>query len=119
MTAEEVRKTTLEDKYLNAVAELILHNSPSSKFEVQEELQPYWSFRDEIVVIDGIAIKGKRITVPASIQDKTLKQLHINHIGIVKLQMLACESMYLVNMNASIEKTIKTALHVLIPSKST
>ena len=33
--------------------------------EIQEELQLYLSFRDEISSIDWIALRGKRIILPA------------------------------------------------------
>ena len=39
--------------------------------------------RDEIAIIDGTAMK-RIIIVPASLQDKVLKQLHVNHMGLVK-----------------------------------
>ena len=54
------------------------------KFEIQKELQPYWSFRDEIAIIDRIAIKGRTKMIPALLQDKAIKHLHINHMGIEK-----------------------------------
>ena len=52
------------------------------KVEIKKELQPYWLFRDEIAIIDGIVIEGRRIIISTSLQDKALKQLHINHVGI-------------------------------------
>ena len=57
---------TLEDEHLSALAELIHHDFPSMKTEMQKELQPYWSFRDEIAIIGGITIKGRIIIIPAS-----------------------------------------------------
>ena len=56
-TGEEIKIVTLEDDHLSALAELILHHLPSTKAEVYKELQPYWSFGDEITSADWIAIK--------------------------------------------------------------
>ena len=50
-------------------------------------------------------MKGRTIIIPAS-QDKVLKQLHLRHMSIVKTRLLACESIYWVNMNANIEETV-------------
>ena len=47
-------------------------------------MQSYWSFRDEIAVIDGIAIKEKGIIIPTLLQDKIINQLYINDMGIEK-----------------------------------
>ena len=54
-----------------------------------------------------VAMKARRVIVPASLQDKTLKHLHLDHMGIEKTRILACESMYLINMNDYIEETVK------------
>ena len=51
----------------------MLHGWPSTKAEVENELQPYWSFRDDTKFIDGTAVKGKRIIVPVPLQDEALK----------------------------------------------
>ena len=79
MTAEEIRLAAKDDKPLCMLSENVLPGWPSTKTEVQKE--PYWSFRDEIVIIDGIAMKDRRIIVPTSLQRKAIKQLHINHVG--------------------------------------
>ena len=86
----------------------ILHDWPSKKAEVQEELRPYWSFRDKVVFIDGITIKGQRTTVPGHHSKKRdSSNYHINHMGTIKTRMVGCKSIYWVNMNANIEQTLK------------
>ena len=72
----------------------------------KEDLQPYWTFRDEIAMIDGTAIKG-RIIIPAVLQDKVLKQVHMNHLGTKKTRLLPYESIYWMAMNAGIEEMVK------------
>ena len=64
------RLATLDDKYIGLLSELVLHSWPSTEAEVQKDLQPYWSFRDKIAIIDGIAVKGRRIIIPAAPQYK-------------------------------------------------
>ena len=84
MKAEEIRIVILEDENLSVLAEHIIHGWLSTKAEVHKELKQYWSFRGEIAIIDGTSIKGKIVIIPASLQDNTLKQLHINLMGIEK-----------------------------------
>ena len=57
--------------------------------EVQRDLQPYWSFRDEIAIIGCIRMRGKRRIIPVSLCGKFLNQLHINHMDIDKTRLLA------------------------------
>ena len=61
----------------------------STRSEVTEEVQLYWLFRDYMAVIDGIDIKGRRIVLPISLPKTALEQLHINHMGIDKVSLLA------------------------------
>ena len=78
------------------------------KIEVQKEPQPYWSHRNEIAIVDGTAITGRRIIISASMQDKAIIQEHINHMGIEKIRRLACESLYWTNKITNTEEAIKS-----------
>ena len=84
------------------------------KLRFKNELQPYWSSRDNIAITDGITMKGRIIVVPASLENKALNHLQLNQMGIEKKRLLACESFYWVNINANIEETVEIALHALI-----
>ena len=72
MTAEEIRLATIDYKHIGMLSNYVLHGLPAVKSEVQKEVQPYWSFRDEIVIIDRITIKERRIIRPTSLQRKHL-----------------------------------------------
>ena len=71
------------------------------------ELQPYWSYRDELAVIDGILLKDRCIIMPNSLREQLLNQLHTNHMGIEITKLLARECVYWPSINADIEKYIK------------
>ena len=107
MTVEEIRIITQDDEHIGMLSELLLHDWPLIKPKVQKDLQPEWSFRDEIAIIDSITITGRRRIIPEVLQDKTLKQLHLNHMEIEKIRLLACNTIYWVNMNTDIEKIVK------------
>ena len=70
MIAEEMRSVTMDDDYLSRLSEYLFHSWASKRPEVQKDLHPYWSFRDEIVIIDDTAIKGKRKIMPVSLQER-------------------------------------------------
>ena len=107
MRAEEIRSVTIDDEHLGILPNNVLHSWPSMRAEVQKGSQLYWSFRDEIAIIYGITMKGKRIIIPASLQEKAPNQMHINHIGIEHIRLLACESIYWINMNTGKDETLK------------
>ena len=62
---KEIRPANLDDEQLSMLSEYVINDWLSTNAEVQKEIQPYLQFRDKIVIIDGVAIKGKRIIVPA------------------------------------------------------
>ena len=57
-------------------------------------------------MIDGVVMKGKCIIMPCLLQTQVLQQLHSNHMGTEKTQMLTREVMYCININADIEQTV-------------
>ena len=65
-----------------------MHGWPSTRAEVITEIQPHWSFRDEVVVKEGVTMKGGRIINPESLLKRALGQLHVNHIGTEKIGLL-------------------------------
>ena len=78
----------------------------STAAEVRNELEPYWSFRNDTAVLDMIAMKGRRIIMSSSLQQRALNQLHINHMGIEKTGLFACLSIYWTYINNDTEKKI-------------
>ena len=59
MTVEEIRKGTVENVYLSALADLLFHSWLSIKTEVHKDLQPCWSLGDEIAIVDINPIKNR------------------------------------------------------------
>ena len=71
-----------------------------------------------MAVINGVILKGRHVVIPKSLKKKqALEQLHVNHMGIKKPKLLACESIYWTNIINDIERHLEIVLHVLIFSK--
>ena len=63
--------------------------------------------------LDSIAINGQRIIILALLHDKGFKQLSLSDMGIEKTRLLACESIYWINMNGDIEEIVKKCIPCL------
>ena len=59
-----------------------------------QELHPYWNFRDELSVKDGLVTKSSRLLIPSTLRWKTLEQIHEGHQGIEKCKLKARESVF-------------------------
>ena len=107
LSMTELQQVSSQDNHLQKLKHFIITGWPYSKDEISEELNLYWSYRDELAVIDGVILKGRCIIIPNSLRQQGLDQLHINHMDIEKTKLLACECVYWQSINADIEKYIK------------
>ena len=57
------------DDELDLLKHTIMQGWPSSIKQVSQVLQPYWTFREELTVEDGLILKGTRIVF----QPRTVK----------------------------------------------
>ena len=82
----QMQQVSAQDEHLQCLKSFIITGWPSIKDELHTDLKPYWSYRDELAVIDRIVLKGRHIVIPTSLRQQVLDQLHTNHMGIEKKQ---------------------------------
>ena len=54
----------------------------------------FWKYRNELVMEDGLIVKGRRMFIPKAIRKDILAKLHEGHLGIVKCRRRAQESVW-------------------------
>ena len=59
---------------------IIISGWPDIK--LHQYTRPYWSFKDDMAVIDSVVMKGRCIIIPEALKQQALDQLHVNHMGI-------------------------------------
>ena len=62
-----------------------------------------------MAVSDSIIIKVRHVVISEVLKPQALDQLHINHMGIEKIKLLACGPIYWANINNDIESFIKNS----------
>ena len=102
LSMTELQQALSHDNHIQKLKYFIITGWPHSKDEISEELKLYWSYKDELAVINGIMLKGRHIIIPKSLRQQVLNQLHINHMGIEKTKLLACKCVYWPSINATI-----------------
>ena len=58
-------------------------------------------------MINSVTMNGKHKIIPISLKKQILDQLHINHMGTEKTQLLARESVSWIEMNADTVCVVK------------
>ena len=75
-----------------------------------KSLQPYWNYRDEITIEDGILFKNRKILIPEKLKSEYLERIHSRHQGIDKCLEKAREFIfwkgYTKDMQEVVEKCI-------------
>ena len=56
--ADKIRNATLEGGNMCTLLKYMMHGWLSTRADVIKEVQPYWSFTDEVLVIARIMMKG-------------------------------------------------------------
>ena len=58
VSLEELQQASSQNYYLQQLKKFIVAGWPNTKDELHTNIRPYWPYRDELVVIDGIILKG-------------------------------------------------------------
>ena len=101
-------KETENDETLIALKNMVLKGWPDKRDECPEILKPYWTYRDELSILDGLVLKGTMIIIPISCRDDVLDKVHEGHFGIERMKLRARDTVYWPQMNHDIETLIKS-----------
>ena len=63
MMTEEIRHAAQVHNHLNALTAYVINDWPSTRAEAKEEIQLFWPLCDNVALIDGIVMKGRRILI--------------------------------------------------------
>ena len=86
---QNLQKITNEDPVSQLLKRYIADGWPSTADECQESVRKYFSFRDELCIVDGLILKGRRIVIPESHRPVSLAKLHTSHLGKTKTTLRA------------------------------
>ena len=99
---EQLQKETKTDESLRELKDLINNGWPERVNELTESAKPFWCFRDEMAVLDGLVLKGNRVVVPPAMRQKTLARLHDGHQGVSATLQRARRTVYWPKMQEDI-----------------
>ena len=68
---ESLQDDTKANPTLAELTDLILTGWPNSMQDIPEHLHPYWCFRDELTILDGLIMKGNRVVIPTNMRPAT------------------------------------------------
>ena len=80
----------------------VLDGWPGATNECVEPACAYFTYREELTIIDGLLVKGNHIVIPTNMCHDCLETLHASHLGVNKTLMQVCTSVFWLGMTADI-----------------
>ena len=102
-----IRGAVETDPILSTVYHITLNGWPSKISKVPRIARQFWGARDELMIEDGVLLKGNCMCIPPELYNRSLHELHETHLGIEKMQHRARATMYWPGMNADIIEYVK------------
>ena len=90
----KLKNETEQDDELVLLKDAVMKGWPKTIQDLPQEIQPYWNFREELTIEDGLVLKLTRIVIPKSMHNEILQQLHAGHLGLTKCKERARETVY-------------------------
>ncbi|XP_052276600.1 uncharacterized protein K02A2.6-like [Dreissena polymorpha] len=103
---DKIARATQADEQFQVLAKVIIRGWPETKCEVPVEAVPFWDYRDEISIYNGVLYRGERVCIPKEMRTETLKAIHKSHLGVVNCKKRARELVFWPGMNKQIEDLI-------------
>lgn len=106
----QVKCETSLDPVLSLVYEHVIKGWTDDPNSVDQELKPCFTRRNELTVNQGCLFWGIRVVVPQSLQKNIINELHVSHIGVVKMKSVTRSYVWWPNINSDIERPAKSCL---------
>ncbi|CAB4005564.1 uncharacterized protein K02A2.6-like, partial [Paramuricea clavata] len=106
MTMDEIVTATDSDRVLKGVRAAIKLN----KWDY-DIVKPYKAIKDEITVTSkGLILRGTRIVLPQSLQQRAIDLAHESHLGLSKTKALLREKIWFPNIDKLVKSTLERCL---------
>jgi hypothetical protein len=103
---QQLQQETAADEVCRQLQQTINEGWPENYKDATPNIRQFYAFRDELVVQEGILMKGTRVVVPAKLQPEYLAELHKGHPGVEATKARARECVYWHNISKDIENTV-------------
>ena len=80
----KIHEATLKDQTLQVLKSHITNGFPVSSNQCPECIKPFFPYRDQLTVYNGLVLKGHHVVIPTELQNQLLIVIHESHLGICK-----------------------------------
>ena len=102
-----VKLASVKDPTMQLLKNTIYNGWPGYRKHCPKELWEYWNIRCDLVLEDGLILKGDRVVVPESLRTRVLEATHTGHQGETKCLLLARQSVFWPGISNDIRQMVK------------
>jgi hypothetical protein len=106
LNLEIIKRHTDSDNHLCSLKNYILKGWPKSG--IPKELKIFYNMLEDLNVAQGVIIYKERVVIPEKLKEATIKLLHTNHSGIVRMKELARRYVFWTGLSRDIENFVKS-----------
>ena len=104
----KLRRATTMDPALQQLIQYILHGWPTYRHQAHPSLHPYWNYKHELSIEDGIIFKGERLVIPESERQEYIQDLHAGHLGEEKTILRARQLVFWPRLADDLRDVVKS-----------
>lgn len=93
--------------WYNAGNYWVLSSELPCRANVEPGIRPYYPFKTDLVLQDGLLVKGGRLVSPSTMRKEMLNLIHEGHQGIVK-RIRATDSVWWSGINGQVEDVVRS-----------
>ena len=79
------------------------HGFPKSRQLMPPQLLPYWRFRENLSIVDGVLMYGSRAVIPPKLQGEVIEHIHGTHQGISQMSNRASNCVFWPGITSDIQ----------------
>lgn len=100
---ETIRQAQTADSVCKLLSEYIVNGWPQ---DIPSSMKPYFQFRDDLTVAEGLILKGGRIFIPPPLRKTVLQFIHEGHFGVTKCRIRAKQSVWWIGLSNEIAQMV-------------
>lgn len=105
---QEIKLATERDPTLTQLKCVIIQGWPDEKTHLPSNVTPYFNYRDELSVQDGIILRGDRVIIPGPMRYQMMEKVHAGHSGVNSCLRRARELIYWPRMSSEIRSFVES-----------
>ena len=105
---QRIKEAASVDITYNTLKNMVYRGWPDQRKQCPTELHEYWNFRCDLVLDDGLVLKGNRTIIPEALRKDVLTTLHTGHQGETKTILLARETVFWPGITNDIRKMVQS-----------